>query len=169
MHHRIRISCFAFLAFPIAGCGEMPAPVALTPSPPLERMTFTLRDSTFEIQLPERPWLPEGSKMVALRDHVIFHASPRAMRFIKIANVKQKTPTVVGRTQTLSNGSTLVFRVNYNVGGGSGGTEGTLVGRVEINGQRLSVTCGDQIEGSRPDPEWCIPYLGTLAIVPASR
>jgi Tse3 toxin immunity protein Tsi3 len=57
-----------------------------------------------------------------------------------------------------------VYRVDYDIGGGMHGTEGELVGRMEIDGRALSVTCRDQKEELRPEPEWCFSYLGTLAI-----
>jgi hypothetical protein len=67
-------------------------------------------------------------------------------------------PRNLTEKETLKNGHTLRYRVDYDMGGGSGGTEGELVGRIEIDDRSILVRCRDQKEG-RPEPEWCFPIL----------
>jgi hypothetical protein len=152
---------FAFVVttlLAVTGCGEQEPPAA---PEVLERKSFAFDGVAYELQLPVRGRVYAAADSVRISDF-----STRAMQFIEFK--KAQDDPGGNRKHALKNGHTLTYRVDYDLGGGSGGTEGELVGRMEIGGHALLVTCRDQKKG-RPEPEWCFPYLGTLAIVASPR
>ena len=138
------------------GCGEQSPPAA---PEVLERKSFTIDRVLYEMQLPASRSVDATADRVMISD-----SSTRQMRFIEIKKAQDGPAEKLDRKETLKNGRTLRYRVDYDIGGGSGGTEGELVGRIEIDDRAILVRCRDQKEG-RPEPEWCFPYIGTLAIV----
>jgi hypothetical protein len=86
------------------------------------------------------------------------------MRQLHLEPAPRSVGAAYARTERLSNGAVLRYNVDYDVGGGSGGTEGVIEGTLEIGTQVLAVTCHDQREISAPRPEWCLQYLRYLTL-----
>jgi hypothetical protein len=157
---------FAFVLMMLlaaTGCGEQSTP----PQPPardqaLERKSFILDGVSYEIQLPAPPAYIDLKSTV---DAVTIFASSGQMRYVELKIAGDVSADNFDRKMALKNGRTIVYRVNYDIGGGMRGTEGELVGRIDIDGRALSVTCRDQKEATRPEPEWCLPYVGSLAVI----
>jgi hypothetical protein len=63
----------------------------------------------------------------------------------------------------LTDGARVRYSINYDLGGGSGGTEGELKGELEFAGKVFMLTCHDQGEGSN-EPDWCLSYLRYLEV-----
>jgi hypothetical protein len=91
------------------------------------------------------------------------HPSTRLVKFIVLYPASGSIPTAFPRRETLPNGARVAYTVDRQLDGpsGSGGPEGELKGRMELNGRTIAVTCHDQDEwGARP--EWCLRHLGSL-------
>jgi len=83
------------------------------------------------------------------------------MIFLELCAASQAPASTFANQTVLTNGSRLSFNIDEDIGGGSGGTEGELVGDLNLNGKVLSVTCRDQSE-MRTNPAWCLRYLRHL-------
>jgi hypothetical protein len=82
------------------------------------------------------------------------------MTFLELCQASSETVARKIPWMTLSNGIRIRYAVDADIGGGSGGTEAELRGELQLGAETLVLTCRDQ--GERPDPEWCIAYLGHL-------
>ena len=89
----------------------------------------------------------------------------RTIRLFRLAPASGESYDKYAQSVELKNGGVLRYNVEPDIGGGSGGVEGQLKGRLELSGHALVVMCHDQAsEGSTPKPEWCVPYLHHLQI-----
>src|SRR5262245_37677040 len=123
-----RLLLFVSIAIVIAGCNEQKRP----PIPPevIERQNFTLAEVSYAIDLPQR------GKPQPANDGVLFSGfSSRAMRFVEFKKVEAGSAEKFDRKVVLKNGNSFTYKVDYDIGGGSGGTEGELVGRIEVDGR----------------------------------
>jgi hypothetical protein len=133
--------------------------LAQLPGEKLERIEFTLGDSDWRIEM------PKGSKLRPGPDCVqVWH--PRSTRLVKFLELCARgTPATDGtpREIILRNGARVVYSINSDIGGGSGGSESELKGSLELKGRMFALTCRDQGEWST-DPSWCLLYLHSLAV-----
>lgn len=89
--------------------------------------------------------------------------SQRLMRQLHLRPASRVSNERYVRVEKLSSGTVLRYNVDYDVGGGSGGTEAVLEGVLELGTRILAVTCLDQDELSTPRPEWCLDFLRHLS------
>lgn len=127
----------------------------------LEPIEFTLEDVRYRISMPRRSRLSDVNKAGCLK---IWHPrASRLMKFLELCSASGSIPTTFPRATTLTNGVRVSYTIDRDVGGGSGGTEGELKGRIELNGKLFALTCRDQGEWGN-DPGWCLHYLGSLVV-----
>ena len=124
----------------------------------LERTVFTIDGVSFALLLPKR------AVVRATDDALTVYGHTRLQRNIYLKKAHDGSPGSYNRKATLKNGRQLDYRINGDVGSGSGGTIAKLTGRLEIDSHILAVECTDQREGY-PEADWCLPYLGSLEIV----
>lgn len=89
----------------------------------------------------------------------------RLQRQIRIATAPREGGANHDRTMALADGR-LDYQVTDNIGGGSGGPIGELTGRLQLGSRILFVECTDQDGLGYTHPDWCLPYLDRLEIVP---
>src|SRR6185503_14950555 len=106
----------------------------------LERIEFTLADSSCHIMM------PQGSKLRHAPGCVqIWH--PQSTRLVKFLQLcAQGAPAAAPNEAILRNGARIAYSLDYDIGGGSGGSEAELKGSLELNGRMLALTCRDQGE-----------------------
>lgn len=125
--------------------------------PDLRRWDFTLDSVRYQMLLPQRA--------TAMRRGNGFSVSlsQRLMRQLHLRPASRVSHGRYARVEKLSSGAVLRYNVDYDVGGGSGGTEAVLEGVLEIGTHVLAVTCLDQDELATPRPEWCLEFLRHLS------
>ena len=85
------------------------------------------------------------------------------MIFMELCSSSPSAAHTYGRRQKLANGALLRYSIESDLGGGSGGSEAELAGRLNLSGRVLAIVCRHQSEWN-PDPSWCINYLGYLKV-----
>jgi len=128
----------------------------------LERADFMLGDVRYHILLPRgtRVQLPRGQ----VHSVTFWHPqSTRLLRNFTLGAALGESDARYAGTGTLSNGAVLRYNIDDDYGGGSGGAEAELKGRLEMGARALAVTCHDQSEWHL-QPDWCVPYLHHLRI-----
>jgi hypothetical protein len=91
---------------------------------------------------------------------------PRATRKVRLFRLGPETGeshTEYSQSMTLTNSAVLSYNIDASIGGGSGGVEAELKGRLSLGTNALAVLCHDQDEAGIPDPEWCVPHLHHLS------
>ena len=129
----------------------------------LQRAAFTLEGARYRILLPQRATVvpPSGQvDRVTIRDA---SKSQRLERLLILGGPRSGAQSGDTRMVKLASGGVLRYRINDNVGGGSGGPIAELSGELQIGARTLAVTCTDQDELFR-EPDWCVPYLHHLEI-----
>ncbi len=127
----------------------------------LNRSAFTLEGTRYRILLPQRATVvpPSGQvDRVTIRDA---SKSQRLERLLILGGPRSEAQSGDTRMVRLASGGVLRYRINDNVGGGSGGPIAELSGELQIGARTLAVTCTDQGELVR-EPDWCVPYLHHL-------
>jgi hypothetical protein len=127
----------------------------------LKRVDFEVGGVHYQILVPPdaRVTLPRGTT----RD-LLVQIPTRTVKSIRLGPVSDVQGKKFDRTETLSNRAVLRYAMDLDIGGGSGGPEGELIGRVDLGAHNLSVVCHDQGERG-PQPHWCAPYLHHLKVV----
>lgn len=164
---RLRTTAAALLLCSSGAASQSPgspsAPGA--PGPPgagLERVTFALDGTDFELALPRVRGLSRSGGAVAIR------AAERLVRFVQVGRAKPGPVPVFDRQRVLDDRRVFLYRLDPpDERSGSGGPEAGLVGRLETDGIALDVVCHDQGEWPGPDAGWCLPYLHTLRVARA--
>lgn len=131
--------------------------------------TFAIQNHTFEIRLPneyETRFSVNHPESANAGGRTIRFAIPgtRAAHHLEFRPIAPDETVAIPepvRTVKLNHGGLLHYSVERSMGGGSGGTEGRLLGVIRYDDLRLSVECADQDEPG-PKPEWCVPYLHHL-------
>jgi len=152
-----RIAVAAVVALSCLSAARVRAQSAAHPSE-LRRWDLTLENVRYHILLPQH------ATVAARADRFSASLSGRLMRQLHLGPAPRGVGAAYARTERLSNGAVLRYNVDHDVGGGSGGTEGVVEGRLEIGAQVLAVTCHDQREIPAPRPEWCLQYLRYLTL-----
>ena len=135
------------------------------PTATLARILFTLDGSSFAITLPAAASISEPNDR-----EIAFNLTKggRLQRTLEFTSVVMQAEGSLKATVVLANGGRFTYDVKDDVGGGSGGPIAELAGRLELGLLAISVTCTDQGEWGR-EPEWCVPFLGQLEILPRSQ
>jgi hypothetical protein len=158
-----RIALIAFvIGLQAAACVEAQAQKAADPAG-LQRVDFTLADVRYQILVPQDApvLMPSGQiRHIEIR----YPRLTRTVRLFRLSADLAERQETFAHASTLSNGAVLKYSIDRNIGGGSGGTEGELKGRLELGVRVLAVLCHDQDEWGYPRPEWCVPYLHHLRI-----
>jgi hypothetical protein len=131
-----------------SACNEQ-AEVNVRPKPLLARMTFTLGGTSFAIFLPEASQIGSVGHDATSPDYKIYidpMISTRLVRKLILAIAPNERSASYDHKVLLENGGRLEYSVLDNIGGGSGGPEAEITGRMEIGLLALSVTCHDQNE-----------------------
>jgi hypothetical protein len=152
---RIAVAAVVALSCPIAARAH--AQSAAHP-PDLRRWDITLANVRYHILLPQH------ATVTTRADRFSASLSKRLVRQLHLTPAPRGVAAAYARAERLSNGAVLRYNVDYDVGGGSGGTEGLIEGALEIGTHVLAVTCHDQREISAPRPEWCLQYLRYLTL-----
>lgn len=139
-------------------------PTTLQADTPLSRMTFTLGATPFAIDLPERATIRNFGDPSSVTIYDLSRGN-RLQRQIRITT-KRREVGVNDHTMALAGGR-FDYQIADDLGGGSGGPIGELTGRLAIGPRVLFVECTDQNELGDPHPDWCLPYLDRLEVVPA--
>jgi hypothetical protein len=149
------------VASALAGSSFAIAQGSLGSGSELQRMEFSLGDVRFSILMPNQSRLDEVSGPGCVK---IWHPrSTRATVFLELCPTVGIVKSPFMKRAKLKNGATVDYRMDHNIGVGSGGTEGELNGQLELNAKAITVTCRDQGEWSN-DPSWCLDYLEYLEI-----
>jgi len=85
------------------------------------------------------------------------------MTFLELCPASSSVQGPFASRATLTNGARVRYTIDHDIGGGSGGTEGELKGRLDVDGTALALTCRDQGELGN-NPSWCLQYLGYLKV-----
>jgi hypothetical protein len=144
-------------ALPCAGLGQAPQPSREQLAP----ITFSVDEVRYRIAMPTHSALASASRPGCAM--IWYLADGRAMKFLELCTSAGGIPARLLRRAQLPNGARVDYMVDYDIGGGSGGTEGELKGHLALDGKRLALTCRDQSEWG-PRPEWCLSYLGGLQV-----
>jgi len=131
------------------------------PDSDLERIEFALEEVHYQILVPRHSRLDQTNEPGCIK---IWHPrSTRSMTFLELCSASGTIPSAYGSRATLTNGAAVRYDIDRNIGGGSGGTEGELKGRLDLDGKVFVLTCRDQGEwGNAPD--WCLHYLRYLEV-----
>jgi hypothetical protein len=127
--------------------------------------TFSLGGQNYTMTVPTNAAVDQipASDQVIIRD---LTKSRRLERVLVISLQPNEAGSAIDRVTMLPGGQSLAYQLADDIGGGSGGPIAELKGRITVDGARLFITCTDQDEWSR-DPEWCVPWLGSLKRTPA--
>lgn len=146
-----------------SGCGDS-EPALPAPAPKedkLTRFTFSIDGKPYAISLPQQ------AMMFNQHDprSVTFDArkNQRQLRRLIISAAPHQPAIDYDQTTRLRHGTTMRYRDLGEVGGGSGGMEFEIAGRLEIGTSVLFLNCTDQTE-SVGFPEWCLDYLHTFDV-----
>jgi hypothetical protein len=136
-------------------------------SPALQPLFFELAGVRYEIRIPQGGRFrtrPDDSDQIDSIE--VWHPyTSRLIRMFRLEPAKAENDKTFGRTETLMNGAILQYDIDQPEGGGSGGPEAKLSGRLEIGSKVLEVTCIDQDEMRTLRPDLiCLPYLHHLRI-----
>jgi hypothetical protein len=145
------------VALPCAGLGQAPQPSREQLAP----IVFALGEVRYRIAMPTHSALASMSRPGCAM--IWYLAGVRAMKFLELCTSAGDIATSLPRRAKLPNGARVDYSADYDIGGGSGGTEGELKGRLALDGKVLALTCHDQSEWG-PRPEWCLSYLGGLQV-----
>ena len=85
------------------------------------------------------------------------------MTFLELCSAPGAILGAYARQATLSNGARVRYIIDYDIGGGSGGTEGELKGQLDLGAKVFALSCRDQGEW-RTMPDWCVQYLRYLKV-----
>jgi len=133
---------------------------------PAETRAINLGNKSYRITLPKNPnllitrvpFVEDGVK-------VDFQPGRRQPRYLRLT-LPAKTAPSSGRTAKIGNGGRLSYSLDDS-GGGSGGTEVVLAGRLEFRDHALGIECRMQAEWyTLSDGEWCLQWLRTLTPAP---
>lgn len=116
--------------------------------------------------------IPKGAeaRTDAITGAVKIVANPRGrlVRFFMLQPLAGMTLPPPTRSSTLANGARISYAIDKEIGGGSGGAEAELFGELDLaDGTMLAAACHDQSKDG-PQPEWCLPHLGTIEPVDAA-
>ena len=125
----------------------------------LQRADFTVDGVSYEIVLPQGGTARLKNVGIEIWDQ---HTT-RRIRMFSFGPPSGEIDEKYAFSKTISNGAILRYNLDRDVGGGMGGTEGELKGRLEIATHVIAVTCRDQSKGF-VEPEWCVPYLHHLIL-----
>jgi hypothetical protein len=141
---------------------DLPARVSKA-SPALQSMFFELAGVRYEILVPPGATLNLASGGIDFIE-IRHPGATRRIRMFRLGPVSDNGDENYARSESLPNGAVLRYNISDAVGGGSGGAEGELKGRLMIGTRILALVCHDQDE-FRPDPyQVCVPYLHHLKI-----
>jgi hypothetical protein len=147
----------AIVAMPIHAPGRAQTPLVST----LQQVVFTIDDVPYQIMMPVGARLEANARPGCAK---VWHPrSMRQMNFMELCPSSSASARSYATERKLTNDAVLRFSIESDLGGGSGGTESELAGRLDINGKALAVVCRHQSEWY-PDPSWCINYLGYLKV-----
>jgi hypothetical protein len=134
----------------------------------LVERTFRVGATTLAIDLPREAEIRPlaGSPGVVRVD---FAPGRRQPRTVDLASGVGADPGGVGEATTrIGKDAVVTYRVEIS-GGGSGGDEGFLIGRLVLGAAVLSFTCVTQAEGLRQDDaKWCLEKLRHLRVTETS-
>jgi hypothetical protein len=129
----------------------------------LQGVDFTLADIAYQILVPQGAPVRLPNEQIRFIE-IRYPRLTRSLRLFRIGPLVESQDKYA-RLITLISGAVLEYNIDRFSGGGSGGPEAQLNGRLQIGTLALSVVCHDQREGfDSPDPEWCLPYLHHLTI-----
>lgn len=126
----------------------------------LQQTDVTVAGAPFQIVLPQGATLGPRNGPVGSVEIWDQHTT-RRIRMFRLSSVTNEADEKYDVMLKLRSGGTLRYNLNRDIGGGMGGTEGELKGRLEIGTRVISVTCRDQSKGY-VQPEWCVAYLHHL-------
>jgi hypothetical protein len=127
----------------------------------LERIEFVLDAVPDQILLPRGCQLEHRNAPGCVK---IWHPrSRRSMTFLELCSAPGAILGAYARQATLSNGARVRYIIGYDIGGGSGGTEGELKGQLDLGAKVFALSCRDQGEW-RTMPDWCVQYLRYLKV-----
>jgi Tse3 toxin immunity protein Tsi3 len=154
---------YGLAAIVVAGALMAMSPFVLADVPPhpdaLELIDFDLADVHYRVSVPKWSRLGHINRPGCIK---IWHLrATRLMTFLELCSALGDMPSTFTKQATLTNGAHVRYTVDHDIGGGSGGTEGELKGRLDLDGRVLVLTCRDQGEGGN-SPDWCLQYLGYL-------
>ena len=138
-----------------AGCDE---PAENRSVADLAKRAVTVGGQPFEMALPAKAVLTARAG-VAKVDFAPGARQPRTIE-LKLADATAAPAVPKATTRRLPSGALLTYRVRMT-GGGSGGAEATLIGRLTFGTLALAVTCHSQAEFGLIG-DWCVPYLGSM-------
>jgi len=129
----------------------------------LQSVDFRLADIRYQILVPPGAPVRLPNEQIKFIE-IGYPRQTRSLRLFRIGPLAESQVNYAW-SMTLISGAVLEYNIVRLDGGGSGGPEAELVGRLQIGARTLSVMCHDQREGfDSPDPEWCVPYLHHLGI-----
>ena len=107
------------------------AQVPFRPETDLERIEFALEDVYYRILVPRGSRLSPISEPGCIR---IWHPlATRSMTFLELCSSSSAETITFGSRAVLTNGASIRYSVDHDIGGGSGGTEGELKGQLDLN------------------------------------
>ncbi len=145
------------IAFGVATCASAQAPS----NSPLVRKQFTLDGVALAVSLP--PANAAKASVLGRRIIIDFARNMRLERVMTLSIDGLPAEGPVGPKRVLPGGGWFTYRLEDDIGGGSGGPIAKLSGILELGSVEITVTCTDQDEWSR-DPEWCLPYVSRIAL-----
>jgi len=123
---------------------------------PIDTKGFEVYEHTLENIRLTAP-LPNVWEVRKNERSVTFDFSERLRKSMTVS-VNPLNKEIYTDTYKFRNGNILQFSLNDDMGGGSGGTESMLWGKLtDENGLHVYIYCYDQGEWST-NPEWCIKY-----------
>lgn len=141
------LATLALLAF--AGCDAAPEG---------ERLGFEIGGAALTITAPESVRTDVGQDSLVID----FRPDARQPQRIELRSGDPTASEYLPESQRIADGATLRYETQV-AAGGSGGEEAYLHGAVWLGDLLLSVACVAQSEYPPPEPEWCLPWLETLA------
>ena len=126
----------------------------------LQRTDFTVAGASYQIVLPQGATLRSRNGPIDSVEIWDQHTT-RRIRMFRMSPATDEADEKYDLILKLRSGGTLRYNLDRDIGGGMGGTEGELKGRLEIGTRVIAVACHDQSKGF-VQPEWCVAYLHHL-------
>lgn len=130
-------------------------------NPPLVRKKFVLDGVALAVSLPAAN--AAKASIHGRRITIDFAKNMRLERVMTLAIDGLPAEGPVGPKRVLPSGGWFSYRLEDDIGGGSGGPIAKLSGILELGSIEITVTCTDQDEWSR-DPEWCLPHVSRVEL-----
>jgi hypothetical protein len=131
------------------------------PDTPLVRKKFVLDGVALAVSLPAAN--AAKASVHGRRIIIDFARNMRLQRMMTLSVDGLPAEGPVGPRRALPGGRWFSYRIEDDIGGGSGGPIAQLSGILELGSIEITVTCTDQHEWSR-DPEWCLPYVSHVEL-----